>query len=39
MFAASGRSVSVAVVDDHVTAPDGQVKMIDLADKTPRDGL
>ena len=36
---ASGRSVSVAVVDDHVTAPDGQVKMIDPADKTLRDGL
>jgi hypothetical protein len=36
---ASGRSVSVALVDDHVTAPDGQMKMIDLADKTLRDGL
>jgi hypothetical protein len=36
---ASGRSVSVALVDDHVTAPDGQMKMIDLADKALRDGL
>ena len=36
---ASGHSVSVALVDDHVTAPDGQMKMIDLADKTLRDGL
>ena len=36
---ASGHSVSVALVDEHVTAPDGQVKMFDLADKTLRDGL
>ena len=38
---APGRSVSVALVDDHVTAPDGQVKMIDLAGGTHalRDGL
>jgi hypothetical protein len=36
---ASGRSVSVALVDDHVTAPDGEAKMIDLADKALRDGL
>lgn len=36
---ASGRSVSVALVDDHVTAPDGQMKMINLADEALRDGL
>jgi hypothetical protein len=35
----SGHSVSVALVDDHITTPDGQMKMIDLADKTLRDGL
>jgi hypothetical protein len=36
---AAGRSVSVALVDDHVTAPDGQVVVIDLADKALRGGL
>src|SRR6185437_16565815 len=36
---AAGRSVSVALVDDHATAPDGQVVMIDLADKAVRSGL
>jgi hypothetical protein len=36
---AAGRSVSVALVDDHATAPDGQVVMIDLADKAVRGGL
>jgi hypothetical protein len=32
----SGRSVSVALLKDHVTAPDGQTEMIDLADKARR---
>jgi len=36
---ACGHSVSVALVDDHVTAPDGQMVMIDLADEALRDGL
>ena len=33
---AVGRSVDVAVVDDHATAPDGQMVLIDLADKALR---
>jgi hypothetical protein len=36
---AAGRSVSVALVDNRVTAPDGQVIVIDLADKAFRGGL
>jgi hypothetical protein len=36
---AAGRSVSVALVDEHATAPDGQIVMIDLADKALRGGL
>jgi hypothetical protein len=36
---AAGRSVSVTLVDDHVTAPDGRVVVIDLADKALRGGL
>ena len=31
--------MSVALVDDHVIAPDGQMVMIDLADEALRDGL
>ena len=33
---AAGRSVSVALLDDHATAPDGQVIMINLADNAIR---
>ena len=36
---ATGRSVSVALLDDHATAPDGRVIMINLADNAIRDGL
>jgi hypothetical protein len=36
---AAGRSVSVALVDDHVLAPDGQIVVIDLADEAVRGGL
>jgi hypothetical protein len=35
----AGHSVIVSLADDHATAPDGQIVVIDLADKTQRDGL
>jgi hypothetical protein len=35
----AGRTVSVAVVDDRVTCPDGQTRVLDLANKAFRSSL
>jgi hypothetical protein len=36
---AAGHTVHVALVDDHVTCPDGQTIVLDLADKVVRSSL